>query len=387
MIRRLLKTGGAHLLHATGADRLIAGCRGTNRTPLVLCYHRVVEDVRHHPWSAPAMLVGIRTLEQQLDWVGRRYRFASLDEIGRQVEMGRSSDRPLAAVTFDDGYEDVYRNAFPLLSRKGIPAAVFAVTDHVGTDRPLAHDALYAQLLHGRNRLGAPGLASLLGDVGVVPGGGPSDPGRSLADDRGVLELTERLLATSSRAEVRQLIEHLREHAPLPDETLGDHGSMTWEMLREMHRAGFTVGSHTRSHRVLPNESRADVVSELAGAKRALERNLGAAVYHLAYPDGQFSAAVVAAAATAGYRYAYTTCQCISSTRPLLTIPRRTFWERSCVGLSGTFSPAVASCQVAGVFDLVHPCPGARGREPQRRAREQGAPSQAATGSRAEEVA
>ena len=112
------------------------------------------------------MLVGIRTLEKQLDWVGRRYRFASLDEIGRQVEMGRSSDRPLAAVTFDDGYEDVYRNAFPLLSRKGIPAAVFAVTDHVGTDRPLAHDALYAQLLHGRNRLGAPGLASLLGDVG-----------------------------------------------------------------------------------------------------------------------------------------------------------------------------------------------------------------------------
>ena len=35
----------------------------------------------------------------------------------------------MAAVTFDDGYRDIYENAYPMLKRKGIPAAIFVVTD------------------------------------------------------------------------------------------------------------------------------------------------------------------------------------------------------------------------------------------------------------------
>ena len=61
--------------------------------------------------------------------------FVSLDELGQRLSEGRRDDRPLAAVTFDDGYRDVYENAFPMLVRKGIPAAVFVVTKLIGTSR------------------------------------------------------------------------------------------------------------------------------------------------------------------------------------------------------------------------------------------------------------
>ena len=46
-------------------------------------------------------------------------------------------------MTFDDGYRDVYEQAFPVLRRKGIPAAVFVVTDLVGRPFWQVHDRLY----------------------------------------------------------------------------------------------------------------------------------------------------------------------------------------------------------------------------------------------------
>lgn len=351
MIRRLVKALGAQGLHATGADRLIGALSGRSRLPLVVCYHRVVEDPARHPWSAPAMLVSVRTLEAQLDWIGRRYRFATLDEVARSWEealrTGGAPERPLAAVTFDDGYEDAYRNAFPLLLRKGIPGAFFVVAGAVGTDRVLPHDELFVLLREAEARLGPAGLAALLDRLGA-------------AADGGLVEAKERLLVTRPRAAVRRLIRGLRREVDLPAEELDrfreDHRLVGWPELREMHAAGMTVGSHTASHRALAVEPEAAVRTELESSKRTLEEGLGAEVAHLSYPHGEFSPAVVEATAAAGYRFAYTTCGHTSPDRPLLTLPRRTFWERSSAGLTGAFSGAVASCQVQGVLDLVRPC-------------------------------
>ncbi|HEX6198746.1 MAG TPA: polysaccharide deacetylase family protein [Thermoanaerobaculia bacterium] len=352
-MRRLVKTLGAHGLRATGVDRVIGAVSGRARQPLVLCYHRVVEDVARHEGSAPAQLVSLRTLEAQLDWIGRRYRFASLDEVARSLEEHPDGTpqgkRPLAAVTFDDGYADAYRNAYPLLVRKGIPGAFFVVTGLVGTDRILPHDELYLLLKEGEAQLGPARLSILLTRLGVEW-------------EEGLVELKERTLDTRSRSEVRRIIEGLREEVAVPPEVLEDHWAVGWPMLREMHAGGMTVGSHTRTHRTLPNEPEEAVWSELAGSKRTLEDQLGAEVRHLSYPGGLFSRETVEAAAAAGYRCAYTTCSHTDPDRPLLTIPRRTFWELSSAGLAGRFSPAIASCQVQGVLDLVSPCRADHGR-------------------------
>ena len=44
MLRRLAKTGIACALHWTGANKLIGVLNGSRNMPLVLNYHRVVED-------------------------------------------------------------------------------------------------------------------------------------------------------------------------------------------------------------------------------------------------------------------------------------------------------------------------------------------------------
>src|SRR5690606_32115478 len=64
----------------------------------------------------------------------------------------KAAKRDLCVVTFDDGYRDVYRYAYPLLKRMGVPAIVYLPTAFIGTRRRFNHDRLFHLLLLARQR-------------------------------------------------------------------------------------------------------------------------------------------------------------------------------------------------------------------------------------------
>lgn len=353
--RRLAKTGIAAAAHWSGATRLPGMAAGSKTAPPILAYHRVVEDfaadARH---TVPAMLISHRMLEQHLDWIGRRFRFVSLDELGLQLERGERFSKPVAAITFDDGYRDVYENAFPLLKRKGIPAAVFVVTDLIGTAEVQIHDKLYL-LLAGALSAGPSGSRRL---VDRLVGLGMRRPaldtiGRAAQSPTVVARA---LLDGAHQAEIHRVIDVLETEVEIEEGALRGLGSLTWEMLAEMQSAGMTIGAHTKTHALLTNESQQKVLDETAGSRRALESRLGVTIDHFAYPSGRFDRSVLSAVAASGYRFGYTTCEHRERTRPLLTVPRKVFWQNTCVDAFGRFSGAMMSCQVAGMFDFRTPC-------------------------------
>src|SRR5512139_3345616 len=143
-LRGILKQTAASTLALTGADRAIGRMAHTRYHPLVLGYHRVVDD--YPAWARqtiPSMLTSRAMLARHLDWLVKHYRCISLDELGARIEAGDRFTEPVAAVTFDDGYRDVYEHAFPLLQARNIPAAVFVAAGFVATGAPLNHDRLY----------------------------------------------------------------------------------------------------------------------------------------------------------------------------------------------------------------------------------------------------
>jgi peptidoglycan/xylan/chitin deacetylase (PgdA/CDA1 family) len=95
---------------------------------LVLCYHAVSED-----WPAE-LAVTPGDLELQLGrLVARGYRGATFT-----TAVTRTPRAPTVVVTFDDAYRSVIALAAPILARLGLPGTVFAVTAHVGSERPMA---------------------------------------------------------------------------------------------------------------------------------------------------------------------------------------------------------------------------------------------------------
>src|SRR5262249_50938079 len=98
---------------------------------LVLAYHRVTPDGEMQRCAYPAMHVSASTFEQQLRALRELYRIVPLSEARRAIAGDAPLDGHIAVVTFDDGYQDNYRQALPILAAQGVPATFFVSVDFV----------------------------------------------------------------------------------------------------------------------------------------------------------------------------------------------------------------------------------------------------------------
>lgn len=336
--------------HELGLAEALA--RGPER-PLILGYHRIVEDFAGIARDEnPSQLTSCEMFERHLDVVGQHFRFASLDEIGEHLATGEPFTERVAAVTFDDGYRDNYELAFPILKRKGIPAAVFVVTDLVGQAHWQTHDKLYHLVTRAFAKWADPRreLAGLLNDLGLPAG----HLLRNRLATSTPLMTVSALLPDLSQTNVGRVMHALE--AQVGNGCSRFPLSLTWPMVEEMHRAGVIIGSHTRTHISLPAESVETLVKELEGSKRAIEERTGTPVVHFAYPGGQFTPRDVAALERTGYRFGYTACPHQDPQHPTLTIERLLLWEGSSVDGEGRFSPAILSCQINDLWPPARTC-------------------------------
>lgn len=326
--------------------------RGRKR-PLVLGYHRVVEDFTAVARTEmPSMLTSTRMFEHHLDCIGRHFRFVSLDEIGAHALSGQPFEEPVAAVTFDDGYADNFEHAYPVLKRKGIPAAVFVVTDLVGRPFWQVHDKLYHLIATAFTTWDDPRreLCGLMSALGL-----PTEPiTRTREAARTPLLTVSALLPGLPMADVRRVMDGLE--ASVGNGFHDIPRTLDWSELEAMRRGGITIGSHTKSHVSLPAESPATVADELEGSKAALESRFGEPIRHFAYPGGQFNEAVIDAVAKAGYQFAYTACQHADPRHPTLSLERLLLWEGSSVDAGGEFSPAILNCQAQDLWPPSRKC-------------------------------
>jgi len=60
------------------------------------------------------------------------YKVISLGELVDNIKEGKTFLPRTVVVTFDDGFEDNYLNAFPVLARHKMPAIIFLITSYVG---------------------------------------------------------------------------------------------------------------------------------------------------------------------------------------------------------------------------------------------------------------
>ena len=162
------------------------------------------------------------------------------------------------------------------------------------------------------------------------------------------------LLRSVSQKDVRRVIAHL-DSATGPA-TSDLPRAVTWSMIAEMRRAGFTIGSHTKTHASLPMETPEAAADEIAGSKSVLEQHLGETVSHFAYPGGQFTPGIVDAVVTAGYQFGYTACPHGDVRHPTATMERLLLSEGSSIDASGGFSAPILSCQVHDLWPPARRC-------------------------------
>lgn len=99
------------------------------RGPVILMYHAL-----GYPGESPSRyVISPQQFARQLGWLKRRrYNVISLAELNTYRRNHRLPPNRTVVITFDDGYEDNYTYAFPILFQEGFPATIFLVTSGAG---------------------------------------------------------------------------------------------------------------------------------------------------------------------------------------------------------------------------------------------------------------
>jgi peptidoglycan/xylan/chitin deacetylase (PgdA/CDA1 family) len=97
----------------------------------ILTYHSISENLfgKLHPYHQINTPVSVFAM--QMKWLRQAgYRTISLSDLPGGFETGQDLSKKFV-LTFDDGYQDFYTEAFPLLSQCGFSATVFLATDRI----------------------------------------------------------------------------------------------------------------------------------------------------------------------------------------------------------------------------------------------------------------
>ncbi|HET9132454.1 MAG TPA: polysaccharide deacetylase family protein, partial [Terriglobia bacterium] len=207
----------------------------------------------------------------------------------------------LAVLTFDDGFRNVVRHAYPIMKEYDAKGCFFVVSNFVG-HRTL----LWTDLVETWIRANAPEPLHLEIDGAIV---------RYLLDTRSrvhaaMRDVKSRLRKLPNDERMQWMEDSGMTGRKYIDQAPEEFAPADWKELRTLDASILEIGSHTQNH---PNcdtiRTRAELEMEIAGSKDEIEKRLCRKIEHFCYPAGAFNPETIEAVRNAGYVSAVTTNQ------------------------------------------------------------------------------
>ena len=275
---------------------------------LVLTYHRV-DDEDSDPWDPVIISATGEVFDDQVSYLKRRHALVNLEEAFAFIE-GKDkskSGRCRVLMTFDDGYLDNYKIAFPILKSHGAQGVFFLCSNIVGTGYIPWWDHIAYLVKSGSKKKFSLSFPAPL-EVDIERDG----LGESL---RHIVDLYK----TPGNIDLDRFIRELKEATDGKELPANTRRFLTWEEAREMLAGGMAIGAHTHTHPMLSNLSEEDQRRELFQSRAIIAQKLGINVEAFAYPFGSptaFTKTTERIAEEAGFRAAFSYYGIAANERP-----------------------------------------------------------------------
>jgi peptidoglycan/xylan/chitin deacetylase (PgdA/CDA1 family)/CelD/BcsL family acetyltransferase involved in cellulose biosynthesis len=243
--------------------------RRTEPSVRILYYHRVNDE--GNPFF-PAISSAL--FEREMRFVAEHYKVVSL--AGALNHLKEGSGGTAVAITFDDGYQDNYLNAFPVLQRYNLPATIFLTTGSLDSREPLWFEQL-AQALRKTDR------ESIDLEIDLPRRFWMRTRAERLDSNNQIYAILRGLPDSERRLRLSQI---LRQLGVLGDSERADQ-MLTWDQVRFMKAHGVDFGGHTVTHPFISRLTSEQVDWEVSECKRRIEEELHLPVDHFAYPSGR----------------------------------------------------------------------------------------------------
>jgi peptidoglycan/xylan/chitin deacetylase (PgdA/CDA1 family) len=276
--------------------------------------------------------------EKQLEFLKKWYRVITFEELENCLKRGRIPWN-LMIITFDDGYEDIYLNAYRILKKYNLKAAFFIAVNRMENQDgvPFWWDRAYYYL----NKI----------DM--------SDGKRDLpANSNEVISLFESYKNNASKLfeelndlnteKIEKCLDEIGEKFKIDQmEVVAKNRTLSWEQICAMG-IEMEIGSHSFSHRNLIEIEKPEKIYEIKESARTIERNCGKRVLAFSYPGGKADEETEEIVRDAGYKFAVTTRAGVNDLKNPLALKRINIWEGTSLTRKRKLSEGFFSFKLAG---------------------------------------
>lgn len=286
----------ANILYKTGLIPVIRKIPLNRNALTIIAYHRIYDiDIKQEfPFDPELISASVDNFEWQMKYI-KKYSYPSrFSEVITNMQKGRKIHKRTVIVTFDDGHQDNYKNAFPILKNLRMPATIFLSTGYIGKNDLFWFDEV-AYLIYRANS-GKYSISAINTNIYI-----------NNIDTR--RKATEKVLGNMKNVgdEIRrEALMQLRKETKvtLLEKDKPMCGNLTWAQVKEMSKNGIEFGSHTVSHPILTKVGDMELMNELIESRRIIEEKIKRTVQVLAYPVGgknEYDNRVKKATKDAGY--------------------------------------------------------------------------------------
>ena len=141
-LKYFIKNTIAYLLYYSGILFIIKKYKLNNKS-IVLTYHRILPYLdRNKSFSHSAIIVDTQVFEKQIKFLTKNFNIISCNDFSNKLIHNNNFRSSSCLITFDDGWQDNYRNAYPILKKYNVPALIFPATDYINSNKLFWQEAM-----------------------------------------------------------------------------------------------------------------------------------------------------------------------------------------------------------------------------------------------------
>lgn len=240
----------------------------------ILRYHSIQDKPEDY---ADTIGIGIMhstsIFKEQMEFVSKYFSPVTMDEVLGFMKGEFQLPKRAVAVTFDDGFEDNYTIAAPIMNELGIASTIYVKAGSVESKQMPWYMRLRYVFTNSKNK-------NYVMDDGYIA---------DLSNDEQSQHAFFRACEQCAKLTGEQQEEKVSgfEDALVVDPYQGESNLiLNWEQVKKLREQGHIIGSHTISHPNMAYVTNDDeLLNEFVRSKALLEEKLKEPVLHFAYPS------------------------------------------------------------------------------------------------------
>lgn len=245
----------------------------------ILLYHGVSDAANTGIENYNTKHISSEKFIKHLKFLKENCNILSMDEIIYYHENKILYPKNSVAITFDDGFENNYTVAAPLLDKFKIPTAFYISSGLIGSDSMFWVDELEDCINLSSEK-----------QIKIEINGNNFEFSISNNDEKiNTMFLLKQYCKNCPTDEKNNILGQVKNKTKINPsiEHSENYKKMNWAQLKEMHNNSlFTIGGHSLNHEILSKLSEEKMRYEISESLNILSKNLGV-VRHYSYPEGR----------------------------------------------------------------------------------------------------